>query len=143
MPLHKLTDDERRSYCRREIEALELWLRRLVPETFSQVHGLGYLGAIGNDGSPLFAKKTVKAIEARRREDPMFERSSYQLKWTWEGNGTIRPDGTNCLILELDNSHVREKFHFHCQVVSNRDWHRFGHYDDWLWLTYKVLPPPA
>jgi hypothetical protein len=70
MPLHELTDDERRSHCRREIEALECWLRRLVHETFSKAYGPGYLDATGKDGNQLFRTDTVKAIEVRRSEEP-------------------------------------------------------------------------
>jgi hypothetical protein len=70
MPLHELTDDERHSHCRREIKALELWLRRLVHETFSKTYGAEYLNAAGKDGNPLFKKKTIEAIEGRRRNEP-------------------------------------------------------------------------
>jgi hypothetical protein len=70
MPLHQLTDDERRSHCRREIEALEHWLRRLVHETFSGVYGPGYLDAVGGDGNRLFRNETVAATKNRRSEDP-------------------------------------------------------------------------
>lgn len=66
MPLHTLSDDERRSHCRREIDALELWLRRLVHEIFSDAYGPEYLDAVGADGNPLFKAPTIKEIKARR-----------------------------------------------------------------------------
>jgi hypothetical protein len=70
MPFHALSDDERRSYCRREIEALELWLRRLVHETFSAAYGAAYLDATGPDGNRLFKSETARQVAARRTADP-------------------------------------------------------------------------
>jgi hypothetical protein len=70
MPLHALSDDERRSHCRREIEALEHWLRRLVHETFSEAYGANYLHAADNDGNRLFKSETAAEIEARRGREP-------------------------------------------------------------------------
>ena len=70
MPLHTLTDDERRSHCRREIEALEHWLRRLVHETFSEAYGPDYLDATGGDGNPLFKPATAMQIKDRHAKEP-------------------------------------------------------------------------
>jgi hypothetical protein len=70
MPLHELTDDERRSLCRREIEALEHWLRRLVHGTLFAAYGAEYLDAVGEDCTRLFRKETIETIEARRSEEP-------------------------------------------------------------------------
>ena len=70
MPLHVLTDDERRSHCRREIEALEHWLRRLVHETLSQAYGVTYLDATGEDGNRLFKTATAANIKERYDNHP-------------------------------------------------------------------------
>jgi hypothetical protein len=294
MPLHALSDDERRSHCRREIEALEHWLRRLVHETFSEVYGTAYLDAVGDDGNRLFKSETAKAIEARQgrdpsryprridaahlddlvklicksenyrrhfrsalgavfpqgneeartyltrvvevrhklshanpitvhdaarvicytqdvlaslkehyaamneqREynvpmiikvadslgnafqdtgiarnsadfaefnfyktgsgrlypgdrlavevevDPTFERSSYQLHWGWPGNQSSQFADTERVVIDIENSHVRERFSVKCRIISNRAWQRHGTHDDMVILSYKVLPPPA
>ena len=71
MPLHALSDDERRSHCRREIEALEHWLRRLVHETFSRIYGPAYLDANGEEGNRLFASKVADEIKARHGREPL------------------------------------------------------------------------
>jgi Swt1-like HEPN len=70
MPLHALSDDERRSHCRREIEALELWLRRLVHETFSAAYGAKYLDAKGEDGNKLFNAEMSRHIADRQTKEP-------------------------------------------------------------------------
>lgn len=70
MPLHALSDDERRSHCRREIEALELWLRRLVHETFSAAYGAKYLDAEGDDGNKLFNAEMSRQIADRQTKQP-------------------------------------------------------------------------
>jgi len=50
MPLHRLTEDELRSYCKRTVEALELWLRRLIHVTLSESYGSDYLHATKSNG---------------------------------------------------------------------------------------------
>jgi hypothetical protein len=65
MPLHELTDDERRSHSRRAIEAMEVWLRRLVHETFSKAYGSHYLNAIGSDGNSIFNTQLKRKINGR------------------------------------------------------------------------------
>jgi hypothetical protein len=291
MPLHALSDDERRSHCRREIEALEHWLRRLVHEAFSETYGPAYFDADGEDGNRLFKSQTVRATRERRdrhplryprpidattfdelvsaicksqnykrhfrdalraafpeggeeartflgriarirndlshtnpitlhdaaraicysqdviaslkeyyaamneqREynvpmvirvadsrgktgqgaelgdrparvavcsfhttssgrlypgdriaievevDPTFERSSYRLQWACPGNHPKFGD-TERVVIEIDETHVQERFHVNCMVISNSVWHRFGNYDDYVRMIYKVLPP--
>lgn len=288
MPLHALSDDERRSYCRREIEALELWLRRLVHEAFLDAYGSAYLDAAGADGNPLFKAKTAELIKGRRASDPSryprpldaadfddlvnvickdqnynvhfkdalgvafpegkqeartfltrvvkirnglshansitvhdaarvicytqdvvaslkehyaamnvqreynvpmivkvadslgnvlqgtdirrnaagfarfslakkgsgvlypgdllaievevdptFERTSYRLAWSWPGS---RLEDTNRVVIDIENSHVRQNFGIWCTVISKRDWQRLGNHDDRIIMVYKVLP---
>ena len=48
MSLHKLPIDEIRDYCKRDIESLEYWLRRLIDEALSDAYGSNYLYAKGN-----------------------------------------------------------------------------------------------
>lgn len=47
----------------------------------------------------------------------------------------------NKLIYTIKNSDVCEKKVIHCQVRSDKDWHRQFNMDDQIHLYYKVLPP--
>ena len=51
MPLHRLPIGEIRDYCKRDIESLEYWLRRLIDEVLSDVYGSNYLYAKDKDGN--------------------------------------------------------------------------------------------
>lgn len=70
MDLHLLSDDERRALCRRELEALELWLRRLIHEAFSAAHGAEYLDAVDRGGR-LIKKQVAGGIADRRAREPL------------------------------------------------------------------------
>ena len=71
MDLHLLSDDERRSLCRRELEGLELWLRRLIHEAFSAAHGADYLDAVDQGGRRLIKKQVAGDIADRRAREPL------------------------------------------------------------------------
>ncbi|MEO3416399.1 hypothetical protein AAFO92_17240 [Roseovarius sp. CAU 1744] len=70
--------------------------------------------------------------------DPSFPQDSYEINWSVHGTQVSGPK----IVIELDNTHVSERLRFFCRVVSNEEWHRFGNYDDALFIDYKVLPPP-
>lgn len=54
MPLHRLDESELREHCRRAIESLEHWLRRLIVDT----------------GEDLMNAKVRGAVEGRRKREP-------------------------------------------------------------------------
>jgi hypothetical protein len=68
--LHLLSDDERRALCRRELEALEHWLRRLIHESLSAAHGPDYLEAVDQGRRCVFNGEVRKSIVRRQREEP-------------------------------------------------------------------------
>jgi hypothetical protein len=284
MDLHLLSDDQRRAHCRRELEALEHWLRRLIHETFSAAHGTEYLGAM-HHGGRVIKKEVADAVADRRAKepgrysrsvdaahlgdlvtiicnpenwqhhfgaalreafplgagearfflgrlvgvrnklshanpisvheaarvicytmdvtealkghymnrnlgseynvptiiritdslgnvltatppnfitgdfsatplrpgdcfsieaeiDPTFERSGYRVKLKWSGQSRDeRHEDSERAIIHIENRHVREAFDVQCMVISTREWHKFGDFDDFARIRYKVLPP--
>jgi hypothetical protein len=70
MPLHKLTDSELRDHGKRSIEALEMWLRRLIDTELSSSYGANYLLATMNDEGNLISRSITKEMVARRIEEP-------------------------------------------------------------------------
>jgi hypothetical protein len=71
MDLHLLSDDERRALCRRELEALEHWLRRLIHETLSAAHGADYLDAVDQGGRRVIKKPVADDIAERLKDEPL------------------------------------------------------------------------
>ena len=70
MPLHRLTDIDLRDHGKRSIEALEMWLRRLIEMELSSAYGANYLQATTVDGSNLISRNITKDMVARRAEKP-------------------------------------------------------------------------
>jgi hypothetical protein len=70
--------------------------------------------------------------------DPTFPSDTYSIAWeinmNQSGFGSI-------LKLPLEMRHVGEKLEISITVKSNRPWHRFQNFDDFLVLEYCVLPP--
>lgn len=70
MPLHALSEDDLRSYCRKTIEALERWLRCLIDEELSESYGKDFLEATIETGDKLIAKKIRDSIGKRYKSQP-------------------------------------------------------------------------
>jgi hypothetical protein len=74
--------------------------------------------------------------------DSSFEPQEYSIQWA-----STKPRGmsgveTKKVIVNIENSHVGMQWTLQCKIVSDKPWHRMqdGH-DDFLLMTYKVLPP--
>ncbi len=56
MPLHVIPIDDLRNACRRRIETLETWLRRLIDFKLTEAYGLDYINYLDDDGKFIFNK---------------------------------------------------------------------------------------
>ena len=63
------TEDEIRSVCRKEIESLEHWTRRLVHETLTTQYGDNYFSHKDND-EPLIKKEIASRVNRMREKNP-------------------------------------------------------------------------
>lgn len=70
MNLYKLTENELRSLCKEHIEALELWLRRLIDDEFTSTYGTNYFDKTKDDGSNLISSKIKKEVKNRKESNP-------------------------------------------------------------------------
>lgn len=64
------TNLELRELCRREIEALEHWSRRLIHELLSATYTSDYFHFQKDDGEPLFKRSLIERIEGMRDSAP-------------------------------------------------------------------------
>lgn len=64
------TNLELRELCRREIEALEHWSRRLIHELFSAAYSSDYFHFQKGDGEPLFKKSLLERMEGMKESAP-------------------------------------------------------------------------
>jgi hypothetical protein len=70
MPLHSIPETELRDHCRRAIEGLELWLRRLIDDRFSAVFGSDYMNAKKPNGDRLIRGSLAKELQERQAKQP-------------------------------------------------------------------------
>lgn len=70
MPLYSLPQSELREHCRRSIEGLELWLRRLVHDTFSDAFGPNYIDAVTAKGDRLIRCPLADRLKRRMAAEP-------------------------------------------------------------------------
>jgi len=71
--------------------------------------------------------------------DPSFDPDDYEVRWQMIGGG--EPIVGSHLRIEIQTGHVNERFEIQCYVTSKKEWHRFGGWDDFLAVRFKVLPP--
>jgi len=76
--------------------------------------------------------------------DESFDTNSYSIHWIIRGQAIM--ETTKMLgkkfIIKIEEKHINESFGIRCFIQSNKEWHRFGKYDDMLQVTYQVLPLP-
>lgn len=70
MPLHRLPIGEIRDYCKRDIESLEYWLRRLIDEVLSDAYGSNYLYAKDKDGNNIINSPLRGRIQSLYDNEP-------------------------------------------------------------------------
>jgi hypothetical protein len=70
MPLHSTPEAELREHCKRAIEGLEAWLRRLINDRFSAEFGPDYISAKKPNGDNLIRASLVKDLVERRNKEP-------------------------------------------------------------------------
>ena len=77
--------------------------------------------------------------------DPSFSPDDYQIEWSYPNQKKREVGATpqNRLLLDIREHHVSYVFTIHCNVTSNKSWHRFGLFDDSVAMSYRVLPPSA
>jgi len=70
MPFSQLKEEEKRSICRKEIENLEIWLRRLVHELLSKEYGKNYLEHKDENNKYLINRKIMQNVNGRIKREP-------------------------------------------------------------------------
>ena len=70
MSLYRVPESDMRDECKRTIEALELWLRRLIDDKLSETFGSDYLSASRADGPSVIGGKLAHSLLACQSQDP-------------------------------------------------------------------------
>lgn len=99
----------------------------------------------GGPGFLLFDKDPTKHLRVGEilsmqvEIDPSFDPQGYEVRWELLGSGQSLIGSK--VTVEITTRHVNERFEVQCYVTSKKDWHRFGGWDDFIAVTFKVLPP--
>jgi hypothetical protein len=70
MPLYSLTERDLRDHCKRAIEALETWMRRLIHQQLSDAYGANYIDAMRPSGQRVINNDIARGLRARMTSDP-------------------------------------------------------------------------
>ncbi len=73
--------------------------------------------------------------------DPSFDTSSYTIEWKINSKTINEYTNKTKISFEIEVKHVGIYFSVSCFIISNKIWHKHGDWDDYIELTYKVLPP--
>src|ERR1700693_5791176 len=70
MPLYALPESELRDHCKRSVEALELWLRRLIEQKLSAAYGPNYLDATKPNGDNIIRTEIRNRLKEKAAKEP-------------------------------------------------------------------------
>lgn len=70
MPLYSLIEKDLRDHCKRAIEALEQWMRRLIDQKLTESYGANYLDATRPNGDRVINKSIATTLAARMAQEP-------------------------------------------------------------------------
>lgn len=68
---HEYTQEDLRQYCRKNIESLEIWARRLIHEKMVEKYGHNYVSQQLDDGNYLVKSEIRKHIQGKIAKEPM------------------------------------------------------------------------
>lgn len=69
MPLHALPENDLREHCKRALESLEHWLRRLIDQQLREAYGSDYLNTQRADGSRVIRSDIARVLIERSQSD--------------------------------------------------------------------------
>lgn len=72
--------------------------------------------------------------------DPSFNRDEYTVKWTHIARGEVISSNSDEITVEFNENHISIQTFIRCEVISNKDWHKCGHYDHCVDFNLCVLP---
>jgi hypothetical protein len=70
MPLHSIPQSDLREHCKRSIEGLELWLRRLIHDQLAVAYGQDYVDATRADTSRIIRSELAAKLKDRQSKEP-------------------------------------------------------------------------
>ncbi len=73
--------------------------------------------------------------------DPSFDTSSYAIEWSINDHTISKYNNKTKISLNIEAKNVGTIFSVRCSIISNKNWHKHGIYDDDITIFYKVLPP--
>ncbi|MFE6078263.1 hypothetical protein ACFVQB_27790 [Paenibacillus sp. NPDC057886] len=73
--------------------------------------------------------------------DPSFDINEYSIIWKINHIEMKRFKNKNIFNLRILDEHVSINLPIECEIVSNKKWHKYNHYDDCLNIYLRVLPP--
>lgn len=119
-------------------------------DEFNAPHFVTFRDSLGNSRSVNKTQDHIDLTETRLRvgDEVRLEvdidetEGNSAVHWA-VGNISNGETGTGkSFTLALTPRHVNESFAIGVSLVSEKDWHRHGNFDAYLWVTYKVLPLP-
>lgn len=67
---HSFSEEELRSFCRKNLENLEIWTRQLIHEQMCGEYGSDYFDCKNADGNSMIKTSIVKAVKERNQKEP-------------------------------------------------------------------------
>jgi len=109
-------------------------LQHRIAGTEAQDFNFGY----ANDEASYLRTGDVLTIEVE--VDPAYPPDSYEIRWASTRLPLNQYGKGASFQVVLTESQVSAQFDIQCSVISNKAWHRKGDKDDFMLVSYRVLP---
>ncbi len=73
--------------------------------------------------------------------DSSFEQSEYVIKWAFNNHNTTQFENQTKFSASFTPVDVAEKTYIWCELISNKEWHKYRTYDNKVAIGLTVLPP--
>jgi len=73
--------------------------------------------------------------------DSSFKKEEYSIKWDFNNHDTRSNDDNYKFTVSFSPIDVAERNYIFCKLISNKEWHKHGGYDNQISIGLTILPP--
>lgn len=141
-------------YCHDFVDCLQKYYQMIgkerdynVPMFYKLTDSQGLTHYFSEDKRIYKTKQQLRSGEIYRIEieiDPTFNPDSYQISWVikWSYDQKIVIKNKKIIDVLITNEMVGRYLEISCVLISNKEWHKYGSYDDSFNYTIHTILPP-
>lgn len=146
-------------YCNDFIEGIKIYFKQIgeermynVPNAIKLCDSLGNVFDLNNNTNSQYIELKNESNQKYKFDigqkyslwlklDPSFSEEEYIFKWFVNGRVADDVENESKFTITFEEKHVNQNQLITCIIKSNKSWHKYGNYDQRIFVTFEVLPP--